>query len=171
MQPLKPKHIFVYWKGDEHMLETQFGIEIEMTGITRAQAANIAADLLGGTAHTGNRCYATDARGRRWNFVYDGSIKRQKKAGRQIVSADGEYSVEMVSPILTYREDIPILQELVRRLRKHIHRSIENGERGTLILAILSLCGYAYHCLDIKAWNRFVAVMATASLILAMVVG
>jgi len=50
--------------------------------------------------------------------ICDGSIKRQKKAGRQIVSADGEYSVEMVSPILTYHEDIHILQELVRRLRK-----------------------------------------------------
>jgi hypothetical protein len=34
------------------------------------------------------------------------------------VAAGREYSVELVSPILTYREDIETLQELIRRLRK-----------------------------------------------------
>lgn len=33
-------------------------------------------------------------------------------------SASRDYSVELVSPILSYREDIEILQELVRRLRR-----------------------------------------------------
>jgi hypothetical protein len=38
-------------------------------------------------------------------------------SGRKI-SAEHEYSVELVSPVLTYREDIATLQELVRKLRK-----------------------------------------------------
>jgi hypothetical protein len=48
----------------------------------------------------------------------DGSISCQKKQGRQKVAAIREYSVELVSPILTYQGDIETLQELVRRLRK-----------------------------------------------------
>ena len=46
----------------------------------------------------------------------DGSIDTQKKSGRQIVSADSDYSVEMVSPICRYG-DIETIQELVRKLR------------------------------------------------------
>ncbi len=56
--------------------------------------------------------------GRVWKFMSDGSITCQMRQGRQRVPASREYSVELVSPILTYREDIATLQELVRKLRK-----------------------------------------------------
>jgi nitrate/TMAO reductase-like tetraheme cytochrome c subunit len=50
--------------------------------------------------------------------MYDGSITTQKKVGGQKVSASKEYSVELVSPILTYEKDMADLQEMVRKLRK-----------------------------------------------------
>jgi len=104
------------------MLETRFGIEVEFTGITRAQAAKVAAEFLGGRIESGNDYYNTQKviapDGRVWKFMSDGSIRTQKKEGGRIVEAGREYSVELVSPILTYREDIETLQELIRRLRK-----------------------------------------------------
>ena len=104
------------------MLRTKFGIEIELTGITREQAAGVAAAFLQGTYSEGGTYYdtkeVTAPDGRVWKFMYDGSIHCQKKQGRQKVAAGRDYSVELVSPILAYREDIETLQELVRRIRK-----------------------------------------------------
>ncbi len=104
------------------MLNTRFGIEIELTGITREQAARIATEYLQGTYQEGGTYYdtkkVTAPDGRVWKFTYDGSIHCQKKQGRQKVAAGKDYSVELVSPILTYQEDINTLQELVRRIRK-----------------------------------------------------
>lgn len=48
----------------------------------------------------------------------DGSILCQKKQDGQAVAANKFYSVELVSPILLYRQDIETLQGLVRALRK-----------------------------------------------------
>ena len=104
------------------MLTTRFGIEIEFTGITREIAAKTAAAFLNGTCEyigTYYRTYeVTQADGRKWKFMSDGSINTQRKENGQKVRADKDYSVEMVSPILTYREDIETLQGLVRELRK-----------------------------------------------------
>jgi len=97
------------------MFQTKFGIEVEFTGITRAQAAKAAAEFLGGTIKSESDYYYTQKviapDGRVWKFMSDGSIQTQKKAGGRIVAADNSYSVELVSPILTYREDIDTLQE------------------------------------------------------------
>ena len=104
------------------MLNTKFGIEIEFTGITRAEAARTAAEFLGGTYRHAGTYYdiyeVTDHKNRKWKFMSDGSIKCQKKVNGVKVNADRAYSVELVSPILTYNEDIETLQELVRRIRK-----------------------------------------------------
>lgn len=104
------------------MLRTRFGIEIEFTGITRNEAANVTADYLNGTVVSTGDYYDTKKitaiDGRVWKIMSDGSISCQKKQGQQKVAATREYSVELVSPILTYEEDIKTLQELVRRLRK-----------------------------------------------------
>ena len=99
------------------MLTKKFGIEIEFTGITREQAAKVAAEHLNGRVNRYDTS-VTAADGRKWKFTRDGSINCQKKSGGRKVSADGSYSVELVSPILTYREDIDTLQELVRKLRQ-----------------------------------------------------
>lgn len=103
------------------MLRTKFGIEIEFTGITREKAAKVAADFLQGTYSEGGTYYdtkkVTTSDGRVWKIMYDGSINCQMKERGRTVSAGKEYSVELVSPILTYQEDIETLQELVRQLR------------------------------------------------------
>jgi hypothetical protein len=98
------------------LLNSKFGIEIEFTGITRTKAAEVAADYFGVNGHSSHHIRAPDSRV--WKFVYDSSIRSQRKNGRQIVSANDSYSVELVSPILSYREDINTIQELVRRLRR-----------------------------------------------------
>ena len=100
------------------MLDTRFGIEIEFTGISRWEAALVAKATLGGNIHGHKNFTVTDRRGRRWQFVYDGSIKRQYKINGEIREGGEELSVELVSPILTYRQDIFLLQDLVRHLRK-----------------------------------------------------
>lgn len=104
------------------MFTSRFGIEIEFTGITREKAAQTAAEYLSGTVTETGDCNGTfkvtEPDGRVWKVMSDGSISCQRKQGRQMVTAGREYSVELVSPILTYREDIDTLQELVRRLRR-----------------------------------------------------
>lgn len=53
-----------------------------------------------------------------WKVMYDGPHRCQTKRNGEIISASRDYSCELVSPILTYDEDINTLQELVRILRK-----------------------------------------------------
>lgn len=94
-----------------------FGIEIEMTGLTRAAAARVIAGHFGTTAtHVGGN-YDTyvvrDDADRQWKLVSDASIQRQSSDGDR---AGREYAVEFVSPICRY-EDIETIQQLVRLLR------------------------------------------------------
>ena len=104
------------------MLNTRFGIEIEFTGITRRRACEIVAKYFGtnesyaGTYY--DACEAKQPDGRKWKIMYDGSIRCQKKEDGRIVGTGSDHSVELVSPILTYKEDIENLQEIVRLLRK-----------------------------------------------------
>lgn len=104
------------------MLSSRFGLEVEFTGITREKAAETAAHYLLGTVSPAGGYYDTHEitaqDGRIWKIMYDGSIHCQKKDGLRIVPASDSYSVELVSPILLYREDIGQVQALARRLRK-----------------------------------------------------
>ena len=105
-------------------IKTQnFGVEIELTGITRARAAQTIAEYYGTAPHYIGTYYntygATDTKGRTWKCMSDGSIMTQKKVGNRIVSADHSYSCEVVTPILQY-EDIEDLQNIIRKL-------VENG--------------------------------------------
>lgn len=107
---------------NKEFLKSNFGIEIEFTGITRRKAAEIVVEHLGGSVEELHDYYKTlkiIARdGRVWKIMYDGSIKCQKRTGGQKVSASSEYSVELVSPILTCEKDMVDVQEMVRKLRK-----------------------------------------------------
>jgi len=104
------------------MFTARFGIEIEFTGITRSQAAQVAAEFLNGSVENSHDHYDTKKvhtpDGRTWKFMSDASIRKEVKVNGRKISAEATYSVELVSPILTYREDIETLQELVRKLRK-----------------------------------------------------
>lgn len=106
-------------RGGIRVLTRNFGIEIEFTGITRNKAAKVIAEHLEGTIEREGQNYkVTPPDGRVWRIVYDGSIATQRRLNGQRVSATSEYSVELVSPILTYEKDIDTLQEMVRALRK-----------------------------------------------------
>ena len=98
-----------------------FGIEIEMTGLTRSRAAGVIAEHFGTTKEYEGSFYDTyfarDTTGRKWKVMSDGSLDCQRKEGRRKVSADRNYSVEVVSPICQYG-DIETVQELIRRLRE-----------------------------------------------------
>ena len=102
------------------MKTQKFGIEIEMTGITREQAGQVIAYYFGTESAYAGGAYKTyeakDTKGRTWKAMYDSSIIAEKKVSGARVSASEEYKTEVVSPILTY-EDIPDVQELVRQLR------------------------------------------------------
>lgn len=99
------------------MKEQRWGMEIEMTGLTRCQAAKVVAKYF----HTSyshdegfyDKYSVPDRQGRRWSFVSDASIQTESRNGY----TGGSYSVELVTPICRY-DDIPDLQEIVRRLRK-----------------------------------------------------
>ena len=100
------------------MRTQRFGIEIEMTGITRAQAAQVIAGYFHTTAgHVGGG-YDTytvrDNENRQWKLVRDASIHCVSRRG---ATGNSEYSVEFVSPICRY-EDIETIQEMIRKLRE-----------------------------------------------------
>lgn len=89
--------------------ELPFGVEIEFTGMTRERAAQIcAAYFESEVEQSGGNYSVKDEQNRAWKFVFDSSI-RGSRPGR-------DYKVELVTPICHY-EDIPLIQELVRRLR------------------------------------------------------
>ena len=103
--------------------DQRFGCEIEMTGISRQQAAEAVGRLFGTTARrTGeSRLYdpweVEDADGKPWRFVYDGSIQATQRVGRrQEPARSSTYKVELNSPVLEYSE-MGKLQEVVRALR------------------------------------------------------
>ncbi len=104
------------------MFTNKFGIEVEFTGITREKAAETAANYLNGAGNVTGDYYdtrkITAPDGRIWKFMSDGSINCQRKNGNRTTYADSRFSVELVSPILLYREDIGTVQALARRLRK-----------------------------------------------------
>lgn len=100
------------------MKSQRFGIEMEMTGISRKKAAEVIAAYFGARAVYDGGSYdayhVTDGQGRNWKVVSDASIHPTMRDGR---SASNFYKVEVVSPICHY-EDIETIQELVRKLRR-----------------------------------------------------
>ena len=93
-----------------------FGTEIEMTGISRYNAA-AAVGRMFGTEPYHIRSYDSwcvkDLDGKTWKFSRDSSIDCERLANGTVIDADGDYSTEMVSPKLEYSE-MGKLQEVVR---------------------------------------------------------
>lgn len=124
-----------------------YGVEVEMTGITREQAAHALAEYFGTTPRHGydyyDSWYVKDTEGKEWRLMSDGSIRTEKKTNNGYTAArNGAYSVEMVTPKLTYAE-LPKFQECVRRVKKagakvnescgiHVHVDATNHNRQSL---------------------------------------
>jgi len=105
------------------MKTQRFGVEIEMTGISRSAAAGVIAKHFHTTKeHRPEMGYDTrrvkDPQGRWWKVVSDVSITPQK-GGTTLNTGNNRniYQVEVVTPILTWG-DIETLQQVVRALRK-----------------------------------------------------
>ena len=103
------------------MIKTQrYGVEIEMTGITRAKAAEIVAKTINGRVSSPEcNCYhtrkITAPDGRVWKVMRDSSIDPVRNDGTQ--EYIDEYKVELVTPIMKY-EDIETIQTIIRNLRE-----------------------------------------------------
>ena len=112
----------------EAMKEQTFGVEVEMNGITRKDAARTAAAHFGTGTHRDTHSqngYATwsawDAQGREWKFQHDSSI-----------AGPSAERCELVTPVLTYR-DMELLQGLVRELRRAGAKSSQSRGCGVHI--------------------------------------
>lgn len=124
-----------------------FGMEDEMTGITREEAAKALGEYFGTRPiHVGgsyDKWTVADNEGKEWTLMSDASIKLERKSGDGYISTTNrEYSVEMVTPKLTY-DEIPELQEVIRTLKNagakvnkscglHIHIDAANHNRQSL---------------------------------------
>lgn len=78
-----------------------FGVEIELTGITRSNAARIIAMYYGTSSSHVGTCYdtytATDRKGRTWKAMSDSSIAATKKENGVQAPATDSYKCEIVS--------------------------------------------------------------------------
>ena len=122
----------------QDMKSQRFGVEIELTGISRQEVTDLLANYFGD-----NELF--DNRGRDWSVKYDSSIVACYKRNNSYIATENKnYKVELVTPILEY-EDISMLQEIVRIIRKaggitgssyrcgiHIHISDEGHNEDTL---------------------------------------
>jgi hypothetical protein len=110
-----------FFKEIEYMKSTGFGIEVEFTGITRTEAAEVVRKCLNGRTEVLGDSYDTRAitapNNMIWKIVSDASITCKKKENDREIAASRLYSCELVSPILTYEKDIEVLQEIIRKLR------------------------------------------------------
>lgn len=87
-----------------------FGVEVEMTGITREQAATALAAYFATDARYVGGAYdkwcVTDRDGKEWTVMSDSSIHGEQKIGSGYrATGDYRYRVEMVTPKLTYVPD------------------------------------------------------------------
>lgn len=124
-----------------------FGVEVEMTGITREQAARALAEYFGTTTWYKGGVYDTwvvcDSEGKEWKLMSDSSIQPECRTGSGYeATSDTSYRVEMVTPKLTYAE-LPKFQECVRQVRHtgakvnnscglHVHVDASNHNRQSL---------------------------------------
>lgn len=157
------------------MKTLKFGIEIELvdsiaeaterfTGFEspRKRAALVIGKLLGTSSSleykgTGYNTYTIeDGKGRAWQVMRDGSV-----------GCGGEYSAEVVSPLLDY-EDIELVQEIVRALRKskfkadsscgiHIHidnRGMDARQIRNLVNIVSGKEELLYTALKVREFGR-----------------
>ena len=109
-------------EGENILKEQYYGVEIELTGITRKQASDALAELFGTTNRYIGGIYdaysVKDPEGKEWKIMSDASITPQKRQmGRRVIAADEKYKVELVTPKLTY-EEMKKLQSAIRCIRK-----------------------------------------------------
>lgn len=120
--------------------DQNFGIEIEMTGLTRSKAAKVIGEYFNKDPVHEGRAYdkytVKDFANRNWTLMSDGSIDAEYSSGRS--TSSNAFKVELVSPICQY-QDINDIQKMVRKLRS-------NGAR------VNTSCGIHIH-IDASRFN------------------
>ena len=100
------------------MKTLRYGIEIETVGLNRERLARAIQTVTGGNVvNEGRGWRVTDATGRAWQVVPDGSL------------SGGEQSGEVVSPVLTYA-DLDTLQNIIRAVRAALMAAFRAGKRA-----------------------------------------
>ena len=132
----------------------RFGVEIETIGISRKDTVSAIWRVVGGEighedgSYDKWHCIALD--GRKWNAVSDASI--------------GRGNAEVVSPILNYPDDISVLQNVIRAIRKaggkvnsscgiHVHvdaSSLNGRQLGNLAKIVYKQEPLILHALQIS---------------------
>jgi len=135
----------------------RFGIEIEVAGCLRRKIAQAVAEAVNGyviATNVGpyNATLVRDEEGREWKILNDVSI----------ATINRHKGSEIVSPILTYPDDIELLKTIIRKVREAgaiahrstgIHIHVSGNEHTAKSLNILAKMFYKNEDLIFQALN------------------
>jgi len=135
----------------------RFGIEIETAGQSRTKIAQAVTEATGGSIIARNQgpyqaTIVRDEKGREWKILNDASIDR----------VNGHPGNEIVSPVLTYPDDIEMLKAVIRQVREAgataskncgIHIHIDGQKHSTQSLNNLAKMFYKNEDLIFQALN------------------
>lgn len=96
----------------------KYGIEMDMTGITRKAAAEILAEQFQTTSDfclEDNGYHVQDQNQRLWRILPSNNIKAEKYNGEKVVGANYMYQVKLLSPFL-YENEFPMLEKALKQL-------------------------------------------------------
>ena len=96
----------------------KYGIEMDMTGITRKAAAEILAEQFQTTSDfclEDNGYHVQDQNQRLWRILPSNNIKAEKYNGEKVVGANYMYQVKLLSPFL-YENEFPMLEKALEQM-------------------------------------------------------
>ena len=96
----------------------KYGVEMDMTGITRKVVAEILAEQFDTKVVfclSDNGYNVPDQNQRLWRILPSGSIKAEKYNGEKVVGANYMYQVKLLSPFL-YENEFPMLEKALEQL-------------------------------------------------------
>lgn len=96
----------------------KYGVEMDMTGITRKAAAEILADIFQTEYNfqSDENCYEVkDSTEKTWHIYSSDSIKAEKYNGEKVVGANYMYQVKLLSPFL-YENEFPMLEKALEQM-------------------------------------------------------
>lgn len=96
----------------------KYGVEMDMTGITRKAVAEILAEQFDTKVVfclSDNGYNVPDQNQRLWRILPSDSIKAEKYNGEKVVGANYMYQVKLLSPFL-YENEFPMLEKALEQL-------------------------------------------------------
>ena len=124
----------------------KYGVEMDMTGITRKAAAEILAEQFQTASDfclEDNGYHVQDQNQRLWRILPSDYIKAEKYNGEKVVGANYMYQVKLLSPFL-YENEFPMLEKALEQLE--LRGAIAND--STKINLLLDVSG-------IENWEKY----------------